>query len=400
MEVEDPIGSRSSPTRPLRLVRARRRWTAGLLQLLGVAIGVGLGVLLPRIHSGAMVITSRAVDLLGAVGFGVVGLVSVIFSLLFLVVQSSNTTFTPRLRLFEDDPWIWRTYAMALGLFAFSMSAFLAIGDAHGVSVIVPLLAFAVALAVIGLIRRILISAYDSLQLNSVIDKVFKTGRSIIVDLYPQPLGASGTESRPGPPPTGHPVRWTAPQATLEQLDLRRLVKEAERADSVVRFHVRVGAIIREGSTIATVQGGLTDDTVKSSCVAGANRTFNQDPLLALRLLADIGLRALSPAVNDPATAVQAFDAVVGLLTLLASRDLAVGAITSPTGAVRVQLEMPAWSDFVGEGLDDLLAVAGTSPMMVQRATATLRDLADETPHSRRSDVQARLASMTKTTNR
>jgi hypothetical protein len=96
---------------------------------------------------------------------------------------------------------------------------------------------------------------------------------------------------------------------------------------------------------------------------------------------------------------VQAFDAVVGLLTLLASRDLAVGAITSPTGAVRVQLEMPAWSDFVGEGLDDLLAAAGASPMMVRRVTATLRDLADQTPHTRRSEVQARLPSTTKTTN-
>ena len=346
-----------------------------------------------------MVTTSRAVELLGAVGFGVVGLVSVIFSLLFLVVQSSNTTFTPRLRLFENDPWIWRTYAIALGLFAFSMSGFLAIGDARGVSVIVPLVAFAAALTVIALIRRILISAYDSLQLNSVVDRVFKTGRSIIVDLYPEPLSANRTESQPATTPAGHPVRWTSPQATLEQLDLRRLVAEAERADSVVCFHVRVGAIIREGSTIATVRGGLTDDIVRSSCVTGPNRTFNQDPLLVFRLLADIGLRALSPAVNDPATAAQALDAVVGLLTLLAPRDLAVGAITSPTGGVRVQLEMPRWSDFLSEGLDDLLAVAGTSPMMVRRVTAALRELADEAPQSRRPEVQSRLVSMTRVTN-
>jgi uncharacterized membrane protein len=383
----------------LRLVRARRRWTAGLLQLICVAIGVGLGVLLPRIHRGAMVTSSRAVELLGAFGFGVIGLVSVIFSLLFLVVQSSNTTFTPRLRLFEDDPWIWRTYAIALGLFAFSVSAFLAIGDARGVSVSVPLLAFAAALAVIALIRRILISAYDSLQLNSVIDRVFKTGRSIIVDLYPEPLRQSESESDASLSDGGRPVRWESPQATLEQLDLRRLVTEAERAGSVVHFHVRVGAIIREGSTLATVQGDLTDDIVRSSCVVGPNRTFNQDPLLAFRLLADIGLRALSPAVNDPATAVQAFDAVIGLLTLLAPRDIAVGAITSSGGALRVQLEMPSWSDFVSEGLDDLIAASGTSPMMVQRVATTLHELANETPPARRPEVEARLPSVKESAN-
>jgi len=137
-----------------RFVRARRRQRAGLLVLLITTAGIVLGVLMPRIHAGATVPTSRAVEVLGAVGFGILGLVTVIYSLLFLVVQSSNTTFTPRLNLFQDDPWIWRTYAVALGLFAFSMSAFLEIGGATHVTVAVPIFAFAAALAVLGLIRN------------------------------------------------------------------------------------------------------------------------------------------------------------------------------------------------------------------------------------------------------
>ncbi|WP_280670741.1 MULTISPECIES: DUF2254 family protein [unclassified Kitasatospora] len=46
--------------------------------------------------------------------------------------------------------------------------------------------------------------------------------------------------------------------------------------------------------------------------VSGQERTFHQDPAFALRLLADPGLRALSSAVNDPATAVQVLDAWKG----------------------------------------------------------------------------------------
>lgn len=396
MDVESLTGGGLSSKLPLWLPRARRRTTAGLLQLLCVAAGVGLALLLTRIQSGTMVTTSRSVEVLGAVGFGIIGLVSVIFSLLFLVVQSSNTTFTPRLNLFQGDPWIWRTYAIALGLFAFSMTAFMAIGDKHGVSVIVPLFAFVVALAVIGLIRRILATAYAALQMNSVVDHLFKSGRSVIARFYPEPLSESGLgiESDVARLPSGRAVQWTSPQTTLQQVDLRRLVKAAERAEAVVIFHVRVGAIIREGSTIATVDGNLNDDAVKASCIVSADRAFDQDPLLAFRLLADIGLRALSPAVNDPASAVQALDAVTGLLTLLAPRELATGAITSSDGLVRVLLDMPDWKDFVGEGLDALLAVAGASPLMIQRAHTTLRQLADATPPTRQPEVEARLQSL------
>ena len=79
--------------------RDRRRQRAGLLLI--TAVGIVLGSLLPRIQAGATAPTARAGQVLAAVGFGILGLVAVIYPLLFLVVQSSNTTFTPRLNLFQ-----------------------------------------------------------------------------------------------------------------------------------------------------------------------------------------------------------------------------------------------------------------------------------------------------------
>ena len=68
---------------------------------------------------------------------------------------------------------------------------------------------------------------------------------------------------------------------------------------------VAAGTTMYEGMPIATVDGaGIDPQTVRAGFVAGPERSFDQDPLLAFRLLADIALRALSPAVNDPATAV------------------------------------------------------------------------------------------------
>jgi uncharacterized membrane protein len=327
---------------------------------------------------------------LGAVGFGILGLVSVIYSLLFLVVQSSNTTFTPRLNLFQDDPWLSRTYAVALGLFAFSMTAFLQIGGARKVTVIVPIFAFVAALAVIGLMRNIQVKAFVSLQMNSTLDSLQREGRAVIHLLYPRPSGAQES-SQSRPPTGGHPVVWPRPQTTLQQLDVRRLLSAAERANAVVVFRTRVGETLWPGATVAEVHGHLEDDAVVASCVTGVNRTFDQDPLLAFRLLADIGLRAVSPAINDPATATQVLDAIVALLLLLASRDLDVATVCSPSGAPRIHLDVPVWEDFVSEGLDELLVSSRNSPMVLTRALTNLTLLADQSPDDRLSEVENRL---------
>jgi hypothetical protein len=93
-----------SPIVAGRLARPRRRMRAGLVQLLCAAAGLGLGLLLPRITTEASVASTRVTETLVAVGFGVLGLVSIIFSLLFLVVQWAFGSLSPRLNLFRDDP--------------------------------------------------------------------------------------------------------------------------------------------------------------------------------------------------------------------------------------------------------------------------------------------------------
>ena len=96
-----------------RFGQPRRRLRAGLVQLLFAVAGLGLGLLLPRITLAPTVASSRVTETLIGVGFGVLGLVSIIFSLLFLVVQWACSSLSPRLNLFRDDPIVWRTSGLA-----------------------------------------------------------------------------------------------------------------------------------------------------------------------------------------------------------------------------------------------------------------------------------------------
>jgi uncharacterized membrane protein len=124
--------------RPGRFSRPRRRLRAGLVQPLFAVAGLGLGLLLPRITVAPTVASTRVTDALVGVGFGVLGLVSIIFSLLFLVVQWAFSSLSPRLNLFRDDSIVWRTFGLAVGVFVFSVTAALVIGNDPEVPVIVP----------------------------------------------------------------------------------------------------------------------------------------------------------------------------------------------------------------------------------------------------------------------
>lgn len=372
-----------------RFRRPRRQVRAGLTQLLCALAGLALGLLLPRITAWPAVASVRVADLLVGVGFGVLGLVTVIFSLLFGVVQWAFGSLSPRLSLFRDDPVVWRTFGLAVGVFVFSITAALVIGDKPKVSVIVPIAEVAAVLASVVMIRVLQLKAFASIQLAPTLSAIAARGRGVLDDLYPRSEAAGSTPAAPLPP-VRRTVTWPHRQATLQQLDVRRLAAAAGSAVIVLR--VPIGDTLQEGEVVADLHGGdVTDAAVLGALVTAQERTFNQDPLFAFRLLADIGLRALSLAVNDPATAVDVLDTIESLLALLVSRDLDVAGVTDDAGVVRVVLVLPSWDDYLRVALDDLTEAASGSPMVLLRARALLSGLLATAPPQRQPPLIWRL---------
>jgi len=372
-----------------RFGRPRRRLRAGLVELLCALAGLALGLLLPRLTVDATVSSSRVTETLVGVGFGVLGLTALIFSLLFLVIQWAFSSLSPRLNLFRDDPIVWRTFGFAVGVFVFSVTTALVIADQEKVSVLVPAAEVVAVLAAMTLIRNLQLKAFASIQLAPTLSAIAAQGRAILDDLYRSP----GTADRPvetALPALRRTVMWPHRQAILQQLDLRRLRDAAGGA--VIVFRAGIGDTLQEGGVVADVRGGdVSDAAVLAGLVTGQERTFHQDPLFAFRLLADIGLRALSPAVNDPATAVQVLDTTESLLLPLVSRDLDVAEVADSAGTVRVVLALPSWDDYLRIALDDLTEAAAHSPMVLLRARALLTSLLSAAPPPRRPAIAWRL---------
>ena len=334
-----------------------------------------------------------------AVGAGTVTFIGIVFSLLFLVVQFATTTYTPRLSLFRDDPIVWRAFAFYTALVVYSLTAALVIGRDEETSAAVPIVAFGSILAALVVFRRLQTAAFGSIQLASVLAQVARRGREVIDDLYVRKVPDSAPIDdaallSPGPADLPlNQIRWPRPAAVVQGIDVPRVLRAAERYRAVVCFKVGVGGVIAEGATVAVVRGEAEPElerVVLKALRAGEERTFEQDPAFALRVLEDIALRALSPAVNDPTTAVQALDAMDGLLRVLATRDLNVGHVVGSDGTIRVELVLPTGDDYVAVALDEIIALPGLSPNVSRRILRLLDELAPITPPSRRSQLETR----------
>jgi len=125
----------------------------------------------------------------------------------------------------------------------------------------------------------------------------------------------------------------------------------------------------------------------------GIDRTFDQDPLFGFRLLNDIALRAMSTAINDPATAVQAIDSIESLLTALVVRDLAIGVIDDDTNTGRVVFDAHDWEDFLASGADDIVET-NMHPMVRRRLRMMFEQILAVAPVDRRPSVEQRIAAL------
>ena len=112
-----------------------------------------------------------------------------------------------------------------------------------------------------------------------------------------------------------------------------------------------VGDTIAEGAVVLRVHSGkgtLQGVQLMRAIRLEVDRTFEQDPKYPIRLLVDIAIKALSPAINDPTTAVQAIDQIEDLLHRLGRRDLDAGYARDANGVLRLIYPMPTWGRLPG----------------------------------------------------
>jgi uncharacterized membrane protein len=380
-------------------------WLIPLLYALA-AIAMGLtiprftAILLPNFVSTMSV--GSAIGIYSAIASGMITLTGIVFSLVFVMVQFSATAYSPRLVL-----WIARDPVMshALGVFAatflYALTA-LAWVDRNN-SGRVPLSSlWVVGVLLLGSVAMFisLIQRTGMLQINRMLLFTGDQGRKIIAGLYP-PIETPADLSLDGigETPCTQTILHHGKPRIVQAVNLPALMRLANRAGSIIEVVAAVGDSVLDSIPILRVLGGdypLPTKDLLSAIELGDERTFGQDPKYAIRLLVDIAIKALSPAINDPTTAVQALDQIEDLLLRLGGRRLEIGAFRDGEARLRVIIAFPGWEDFLCLAFDEIRFYGSNSVQVMRRMKALLSEMISVLPKERQTAVsfwQARLQS-------
>jgi uncharacterized membrane protein len=178
---------------------------------------------------------------------------------------------------------------------------------------------------------------------------------------------------------------------TVQAVDVSALVKLAVASGGVIEMAVAVGDTVIEMMPVVRVYGTrepMDEKRLWDGIEVGDERTFEQDPKYAIRLLVDIAIRALSPAINDPTTAVQALDQIEDLLNRLGQRHLEIGEWRDSTGELRLVVSFPAWEDLVRLAFDEICFCGASSVQVMRRMNAVISDLIPRLPEKRHSALR------------
>jgi uncharacterized membrane protein len=318
------------------------------------------------------------------------------FGSLLVAIQVAGGQYSPRViatALLRD-----RVIRRTVGLFVFTFMLSLKALD-HTENEVPQMLVLAtgcMALATIAAFLYLIDYAARLLRPVTLAQRVGEAGLDVLNSVYPDPY-SPGLESDSAAPNLGAPARTvphTGRSAIVLAVDIKRLVAEARRTDGIIEFAPQMGDFVAVDEPLFFLHGGAkdADDRLLHDCViVGTERTLEQDPLFALRILVDIGIKALSSAINDPTTAVLAIDQLHRLLRRAGLRNLRTDSILDRDCQPRLFFRIADWDDFVNLACCEIRCYGASSLQVARRLRAMLMNLRETLPSIRHAALSREL---------
>jgi uncharacterized membrane protein len=318
------------------------------------------------------------------------------FGSLLVAIQIASAQLTPRIiaTTLLRDRVIKYTVGLNTFTLLFAVSALNRTQDA--VPQLVTLVAALLGVACVTSFLFLIDYAARLLRPVRLVALVCDQGLDVIRSVYPQEAeggrGSGIPTERLGQP--DRVVLQRGRSQVVLAVDVEALVREARRLDGVIEFVPQVGDFVAADEPLFNLYRGAArvDDVLLGESVAfGTERTMEQDPMFAFRILVDIALKALSPAINDPTTAVLALDQIHRLLRVVGRRHLHDEGIRDAAGHVRVILRTPNWEDFVHIACNEIRACGAGSIQIPRRQRALLENLIRALPEQRHAALREQL---------
>jgi uncharacterized membrane protein len=364
-----------------------------MVPMLYTVASLALATVLPRVEHaffpGLLHGTSPAAAMafLSATASGILAFTAIVFSLAFVMVQFSAIAYSPRLVLmFAGKPTLYHSLGIFIATFTYAMATLLWTDrSGEGAVPFVSMMVVIILLVASMISFALLIQSLGSLQITEVLNLVGDEGRAVIekqagVRASPDPrfVYQDGPFDPASLGPEVQSLTHVGVPRTITSVGWIDLAEAAERHDAVIALTAAVGDTLVEGTPILQVFRApkrIPEDLLRASIHLGRERTFEQDPKFALRILVDIAIKALSPAINDPTTAVQALDQIDDLLRRLVRQELGNVWYADTRGTPRLFVPMPVWEDYLSLAFDEIRQFGMTSIQVMRRLRSALLGL-------------------------
>jgi uncharacterized membrane protein len=333
--------------------------------------------------------------LLATIATALLTFTGVVFSITLVALQMSSTQYSPRvLRTFVRKPITKLALSTFIATFVYSLTLLARVGTttaAHTVPQGAVGLAYLLVMASVLVFVVFVHSTVRSMRVSYVIQAVYN---ETLESIYAMFVPAAAYHEAPEPPFDAAPVlvSFDRADAVIDGVDTHHLAEVARQHGCVLRLRVQVGTYMVRGADLMEVHGGAAPRTTQllGALDCFAVRSLYQDPCYGVRQLVDIAIRAVSAAINDPTTAVQALDRLHGILRAIADRPEPSGVFLDSAGVARLVVPVPDWNRVFDLAFTEISLYGAGDPQISRKLISIFDDLASCVTPDRRAAIDSR----------
>jgi uncharacterized membrane protein len=323
--------------------------------------------------------------ILSVIAQSIMTVVSIVFAILLMTLTLASMQFSPRILIsFVRDRGTQWTLGIFLGTFCYCVAALPAARSMPRPfePVVTVLGAMLLALVCVGWLLFFIHHISQAISVNHIVDRIARETEQVIDDLMPhrrgghyQPAVAAFVPDEPEFPILNEVSGY------IRFIDTKRLVEFARTHHLRVRVTRQIGHFVPAGIPLLMVSRRSRLERDRAVELTGAfdigpMRTLQQDVEFGVIQIVDIALRAISPAVNDPSTAISCIDQLTRILIRWVDRFPPETMLFNPPHVLRVVMPWIDLDGLLDTAIEQIRAYsAGDAPVSL-RLLRLLHDVA------------------------
>ena len=335
--------------------------------------------------------------ILGSIATSIMTVVSIVFAILLMTLTLASTQFSPRILVsFVRDRTTQWTLGVFLGTFSYCIAALPAARALPHAFVPVATVtgAMLLALVCVGWLIYFINHISRSISVNHIVDRIARETELVIDQLMPYPRGRFPLQDRSEVSSAKYGTPILNPRSGyICYVDINRLVALAQAYRISVHLERRVGQFVPAGIPLVRVSKAerVPADRALHLIAAfdiGSTRTMQQDVEFGIIQIVDIALRAMSPAVNDPSTAISCVDQLSRIIIFWTSRMPPPSHYYAPPHVLRLVVPWMSFDGLLDTAFEQIRHYAVADVAVSLRLMRAFNDIASATGHD---DVRAKL---------